>query len=272
MSSPLPPSSSEPFDLGNQQAPSRVLLFHGFSGSPYEVLPLAHHLVTNTGVRVVGPRLPGHGTTPARLAEATADQFMAVATQALLDLTSDGSSIVVGGLSMGGLVATCLAAAHPTRVRALVLMAPAFRLRPEGQVAVRLANWGVAPLFPIIPKGTPGGDCEDPEGRRLNPGYLVIPVGGLPALGAMQVAAAAALQGVRAPVCIVQGRRDRTVPASVARGLPKKLHRAPVAELHVLPRSRHLLPLDVERDEVFRLVETFLRRVRAVGADVRSAS
>lgn len=260
MASALPPSSAEPFDLGDEHAPFKALLFHGFTGSPYEVLPLGHHFA-NVGMRAVGPLLPGHGRTPARLAQATADQFMDVATQALFELTDDGRPVVLGGLSMGGLVATCLAAAHPTRVKALVLLAPAFRLRPEGQVAVRLAQLGIAPLFPIIPKGTPGGDCADAEGRKRNPGYLVIPVGGLPALGAMQKAGSASLGSVTTPVCIIQGARDRTVPASVARALPKKLRRAPLVELHLMKKSRHLLPLDVERDTVFAIAEGFLRRV-----------
>jgi len=56
MPSVLPPSSAAPFDLRPPDVRAgTALLFHGFTGTPYEVLPLAMHLSAR-GIRSVGPR------------------------------------------------------------------------------------------------------------------------------------------------------------------------------------------------------------------------
>ena len=54
-----------------------VLLLHGLSDSPYSLLQLARTLHTE-GAYVVLPRLPGHGTAPAGLVQASAEDFRAV--------------------------------------------------------------------------------------------------------------------------------------------------------------------------------------------------
>ncbi|MEW5855408.1 MAG: alpha/beta fold hydrolase [Myxococcota bacterium] len=264
MPSPLPPSSAEPFDLVPAGNPvGTALLFHGFTGSPYEVLPLGVFLQSQ-GIHAVGPLLPGHGRTPLRLAEVAASQWMDTAREALFRLTGNGRPVVVGGLSMGGLVAASLAAAYPERVRAVVLMASALRLYPQGQLAIRLSRAGAAQVFPVIPKGVPGGDCGDPQGRALNPSYQVIPMGGLKSLGDMQRAAASALPLIRCPALVVHGALDRTVPVTTSYGVARKLGRSRSVQLQVLMRSRHLLPLDHERDELFRLVWRFMGREGAL--------
>lgn len=54
-----------------------VLLLHGLSDSPYSLLQLARTLHAR-GCHVVLPRLPGHGTAPAGLLKASAEDFRAV--------------------------------------------------------------------------------------------------------------------------------------------------------------------------------------------------
>ncbi|MBA56417.1 MAG: hypothetical protein CMK89_18355 [Pseudomonadales bacterium] len=54
-----------------------VLLLHGLSDSPYSLLQLARTLHAE-GSYVVLPRLPGHGTAPAGLVKASAEDFKAV--------------------------------------------------------------------------------------------------------------------------------------------------------------------------------------------------
>ena len=61
---------------------------------------------------------------------------------------------------------------------------------------------------------------------------------------------------VRAPALIVHGALDGTVAPSGSRRLLRELA-SPHKELHILPRSGHVLPLDVEADEVCGSVAQF---------------
>src|SRR5438046_2561517 len=66
---------------------------------------------------------------------------------------------------------------------------------------------------------------------------------------------------VRAPALILHGALDRTVAPSGSRRLLRELA-SPHKELHILPRSGHVLPLDVESDEVCRLVVRHFNEVK----------
>jgi carboxylesterase len=233
-------------------------MFHGFTGTPYEVAPLGHFLASHH-VRAVGPLLPGHGTTPSALAATGAAEVLDTATRQFLDLSRDGP-VFVAGLSMGALVATCLAAAHAERVRGLVLMAPALVATVQAQWAIALARGGLARWLPDLPKASPGGDCGDPDGRARNPTYRVIPLGALPLLGDLQDAAKAALPQVLAPTLVMHGARDRTIPWQTSETVAQKLTRASWVEMRVFPLSQHLLPLDVEREQVLQHVLWFTQR------------
>jgi carboxylesterase len=261
MPSPLPDSSPGPFDLQPGTRRGTALLLHGFTGSPYEVLPLAVAL-REVGWRCVGPVLPGHGTSPADLGRTTAAQIMEGARTALERVGAEDGRVAVAGLSMGGALALWLAGAFPDRVTAVVALAPALRFYPPGEVGIRLSRLGLGRVFPLIPKFVPGGDCGDPEGRRLNPSYAAVPLGGLAGLGDVRDAAWEAVPHVRAPTLVIHGGDDRTVPCRATREVVQRLREvAPVVEERILPRSRHLLALDVDRDELVGLVQAFLDRV-----------
>jgi len=59
-----PQLDGAPFDLpGGEKA---ALLIHGFTATPFEVRKLGG-VLNRTGLRVVGPLLPGHGQTPEAL-------------------------------------------------------------------------------------------------------------------------------------------------------------------------------------------------------------
>lgn len=262
MPRPLPASTSRPFALGPANAPTRVLLCHGYSGSPYEVLPLAE-VLAQAGARCVGPLLPGHGTQPKDMARLTADQLLAHVrdqTHALLAEGASGGQVVLVGLSTGGLLAACVAAELGARASSLIMLAPALRLFPSGQAAIMGARMGLARLMPFVTKDHPGGDCGDAEGQALNTGYPCVTLGGLPALGDLQKRTRLALPQVTCPSLVVQGEQDNTVPPKVAAQVEGLLTAARVCKRLMLPASHHLIPLDTERDALSDAVMAFLRQ------------
>src|SRR6266704_4039890 len=100
-----------------------VLLIHGLGGTPLELKSIARGL-SASGFTVHCCQLAGHcGSEPDLLATGWRDWFASV-EKALAVLEQRCSTIVVGGLSMGAILALRLAAVHPIRVHGLALYAP----------------------------------------------------------------------------------------------------------------------------------------------------
>lgn len=254
MPRPLPPSSKEPFSLPGDDA--TALLLHGFTGTPYEMLVVGEAL-SAAGIGCEAPLLPGHGTRPAELNEVLAEDWIEYARTALLSLSAERPRFVVG-CSMGGLLALLLASEHPIELTGLVLLAPALEAHPSGQLALRLAGVGLERFTDEIPKGSVGGDIEDAGARARNPSYPTLPVGGMRELERLRRRVSRSLGRVRTPLCILHGARDRTIHPSSSSLVARRV-RAPLVERHLLPASRHVIGLDVERDRVCDVVTRFCR-------------
>jgi carboxylesterase len=96
--------------LHGEVRPLAVVLFHGLSASPTQFVRFAHELYGH-GHNVIVPRLPRHGHSN-RLSEAlallTADELRRFALAAVDTAKGVGERVVVGGFSLGGLIATWL--------------------------------------------------------------------------------------------------------------------------------------------------------------------
>lgn len=224
--------------------------------------PLGEHLAAR-GFPVHGVRLPGHGTTLEDLESRRWAEWHAAVDTAASALARETRHLAVIGLSMGGLLALHLAATQPARAAALVLMATALELRP------RAARWlpllarvpALARRWRFLPK-TGRRDIADPIARRESFTYEATPLAGVLELLALQRIVRGELHRVSQPALLLHGRHDHTVPVT---SLPRL--RAALAtdrsEAHVLERSCHVLPIDVERERVAELTASFLERIEA---------
>ena len=103
-----------------------VLLLHGLTATTAEVRPLAKGLL-NEGYTVSGILLPGHGTTPENLSQTHRKDWIKASEEAYNELKRECSSVIVGGESVGALLALRLASDHP-EIKGLLLYAPAVSL------------------------------------------------------------------------------------------------------------------------------------------------
>ncbi len=243
-----------PFDLpGRSGGTDAVLLLHGLTGTPFELRPVADRLARN-GVRCLAPVLPGH-ESPEALARTSWLDWVGGARDALISLGETRRTLVVGS-SMGALVACTLAAENPGRVDGVALLAPALELQPLGKLAGWLArNTPVAGYVPQIPKGG-GSDVGDPKARAANPCMETIPFRAVGELLAFQTHVDALLPRVRCPALVVAGALDGTVTVAGARRMAGRLGGG--ARFVVLPKSRHLVAIDFERERVAADVASFL--------------
>ncbi len=248
-----------PFDLpGRPGGADAALLLHGLTGTPFELRPVADRLA-RAGVRCLAPVLPGH-ESPGALAGSSWLDWVGGARDALAALGSTRRTLVVGS-SMGALVACALAAESPGKVDGLALLAPALELQPLGKLAAWLARaTPVARFLPQIPKGG-GSDVGDPEARAQNPCMPTVPFRAVGELVALQQHVDALLPRVRCPSLVVAGAQDGTVTVAGARRMAGRLGGG--ARFVVLPRSRHLVGIDVERDRVAADVAAFFDSIPA---------
>jgi carboxylesterase len=251
-----------PFSLGD--GPDACLLLHGLTGSPAEVRPVGEALA-HAGFRAVGPLLPGHGTTPQDLELVGAADLLEAARGALLDLRG-AERIFLCGLSAGALLSIHLASRSFIReglpdFSALALLAPAVEFRGSSWLFAQVV--GRLPALPIIfAKGRRDlASPQQPDQRdRVDGSYEAIPMRWGGELRSLANEALRLAPRVHAPALIVQGARDRTVAPSAPRRLSRQLG-SPRVEVLMLQRSGHVLPLDVEADEVCRSVVSFFQGV-----------
>jgi carboxylesterase len=256
---PLPPPSARPFSLPpKHRLRARALCIHGYTGSPYEVLPLALAL-QERGVASEGIVLPGHEGDPSVLDRTTWQDWARAGEEAFWQLPADVPRFVVGS-SMGALVALLIAAHRPDEVAGLVLLAPALRYFREGRLAALASQRGIWRLKSAVSKEREGGDVGDEEARRKNPSYAVLPIRGIGELGLMQAVVERELSRVRAPLCVLHGAQDHTIPLVASEIVARKVSSRRV-EHHVLRDSWHVIGIDVDRDQIFDLASSFVDEI-----------
>jgi carboxylesterase len=240
--------------------PDAVLLLHGLTGSTFEVAPVARRLQA-AGLRCLAPVMAGHGGPAQDLVGVPWEEWVGKARRDLARLEGARRTFVVGS-SMGALVACALAHDRPDRVDALVLLAPALELQPQGRLG---ALAGRAPFLRgvVLPKRA-GSDVADPAMRRRNPCMDGVPLAAVAELALLQKHVDHLLPGVAAPAMIIQGALDHTVTVAGARRLARRIGSGP-APVVLLERSWHLVGIDVERDRCAETAAEFLEALPLPG-------
>jgi carboxylesterase len=252
-----------------------VLLLHGYSGSPDELRPMGQALAA-AGYSVCGPRLAGHGGTPADLFGVTWRDWLASAEQGLAELRAHCDAVAVCGFSAGALLALHMAAQKP--LAGLILLAPALRIR--GGALLRLtgllrhvmpwyyplarADFANPAVRAAVLDRAPHADLDDPAVVAAIRREAKVPVGSLFELSELQRVAQRSLPHVTTPTLIMQGRLDQTVDprsaALVASGIAARDRRVVWFE-----HSGHQLPLEREREAIWSTALEWLD-ARAAGA------
>jgi alpha-beta hydrolase superfamily lysophospholipase len=136
------------FELPVDAPKAGVLLLHGMSDSPYSLRNLGQRFHA-AGAWVVGLRLPGHGTAPSGLVEATWQDMAAAVHLASRHLASRtvGRPLYIVGYSTGAALAveyalSALKDPSLPRVSGLGLISPAIGVSPVAALAVWQARLG----------------------------------------------------------------------------------------------------------------------------------
>ena len=211
------------------------------------------------GVSVIGPRLPGHGTTWEDLERTTLSDWEQEAEKALADIASRCSTVIVAGLSMGGAMVLHLAAKHPDIVKGVVVI-NCDLIRPK------LALAPIVRPFARTLKGV-GNDIKKPGQNELP--YDRIPVAALIHLNRLYRMVREELPSVHAPLRVFTSTQDHVAKTSSSRYVLRKAGSTDKEQV-MLTNSYHVATLDYDAETIYQGVLDFANAL-AAGATAESA-
>lgn len=251
-------AGASPIRLGDATAERGALLLHGFGDTPQSLALLATTL-HGRGWSVSVPLLPGHGRTLREFAGSRAEAWLETARTEMDALRMSHHRVALVGLSMGGALATILAAESPN-LAALALLAPYFEV-PRGLRWSLAAELVVTAIYPYLASAD-ARSIKDPAELARSLGYGAATPRLVRELRSIADQARQALPSVRAPTLYVQSRGDNRIASDVAERAYAALG-APQKELVWLQQSGHVITVDYDRELVARLVSDWLNdRVR----------
>lgn len=119
-----------------QHSVGSVLIFHGLTGNPNEVLDIAERL-HDRGFNTLLPLISGHGRTALELSKVAESVFLEDARNAYKELTTTlPPPYFLLGLSFGALLSLVVAEEHPNEIDKIVLCSPPFLLRSKKQECI----------------------------------------------------------------------------------------------------------------------------------------
>lgn len=121
-----------------------VLLLHGWTSPPDELLPLGKYL-NSFGYTVLAPLLRGHGTRPEDLLGVTRKDWLEDSRKALEELKKYSSKIFVGGISMGGNLAMLIS--EDEAVAGIITMGASVKYRFHSLDKLILVFMGFAKVY-----------------------------------------------------------------------------------------------------------------------------
>lgn len=272
-------TSHGPVEIAEQGSGPAILLIHGSPGGYDQLLPLARSLA-QVGYRTITVSRPGYLRTPLSVGSTWEQQADALA--ALLD-TLDIERASVFGVSGGGPVALQLTLNHSKRVRALVLVA-AVSLRydddqPELQDAEAFGLvWDLGALLGRASPSSGLGMLGMPDDQRRqllddDPAALEAVSYLFQSLGFMhrrrngyvndrrqlvQTTVHGHLADISAPVLILHGAEDTSVPPRHAEAVAAQV---PRANLELMPGTGHAFFV-LRHSWLVSRIEEFLSGVR----------
>lgn len=250
-----------------------ILLIHGLGGTPVEMRFIAVGLA-RAGYTVSCPQLAGHCGTAEDLKATRWQDWYASVVEAHDRLRQECDVVIVGGLSMGAVLALHLAAERPDGVHGLALYAPTLRLDGWGipwyaRLFGLVRHRRVADLFDFVEREPFG--IKDPRVRGLvtaaiqsgdssQAGQLSTPGRSMLELRWLADTVRRSLARICQPVLLLHPREDDRASLRNAFHLQRSLGGS--VETVVLDDSYHIVTLDRQRHVVMERTSRFAADVR----------
>lgn len=274
-------ADSSLFFSGNaERGRTGILLIHSVGGTPLELKTVATGLAER-GFTVSCCQLAGHGGSEEDLLAARWTDWFGSAERALAELEKHCDIIVVGGLSVGSILALRLAALYPARIHGLCLFAPT--LRYDGwampwysfllMLGVRAPFLRRMRITDPAPYGVKDEATRAVVSDPVKATQSIQTSAHFTSLGTLQESHQLVrdvmwrLPSIKAPALIIHPREDDISDLSNTIYLQRRL--GGLVECWVLDDSYHLITIDRQRDVVMNRTADFLSFVERLAAKHR---
>lgn len=205
-----PADVGEPFLLEHPNSETGVVLVHGYLAAPEEIRSLAERLHAE-GHSVYGVCLEGHGITPSALTTVSWRQWVSSVSRGYAVMRPRCRRLVLGGFSMGGVLALYVAANKHRRVDGVFTINSPMRLRDwRSRLVPAITWWNRAVQTARLKTGLYEKICNrDTENPGIN--YEQNYLHGTRQLQLLIAACRRHMHEVDAPALIIQGDNDPLV-------------------------------------------------------------
>ena len=191
-----------------------VVYLHGYTATRQEVAPLCDQLAAALGANLFYTRLAGHGRAPAALGEASAEDWLRDAAEALAIGRALGERVVVVGTSTGGTLALWLAQRpEAADLAAQILVSPNLGPRDErstllaGPWGYQLQRWLIGEEY----RWQPANERQAKYWTWKYPARALVPM-----MALVKSVRDSPLEGIRVPTLVIHSPKDSVVsPARI---------------------------------------------------------
>lgn len=229
-------------DFYQKGKPIGILLIHGFTATTAEVRLIAEKLHKD-GYSTAAPLLPGHGTHPDDLNQATWQMWLEKVKEFYERLARECEKVFVVGESMGTLLALELAAQHP-EIKGLMLFSPAIKVK---------GLWFSRFLY--LFKDHLEKSNED-DGLPWK-GYNVYPVKAAAEMHKLQIHVRDCLPKIKQPTLVFTGEYDTQISSDAADIILNGIKSEVKKHIH-MDESPHVILLAHELDKAYEHVVEFI--------------
>lgn len=237
------------------------LLIHGLTATPKILDPLTNALRV-AGFEVVTPLLPGHGTNPEDLSVKTWHEWWNEVESAYNNIRQRSGKVCCAGISLGSLLALKLAEEKGKAIDAVIGMATPLVLDwPVEYFAYPMVKYSPARYLYKFQKKDWNGSIADPVGRQtyIENSYDKIPINSVLEIFKLKKIVVKNLSKICSPLLLVHGLYDKAAPVSNLK-IAKKQIKKELLETLILKKSKHVITLDYDKDELVESILAFLTR------------
>ena len=240
------------------------LLLHGLGGGVYAMQPLAEYLQAR-GYSTCGILYPGHDQPLPRMPESRWEDWFEHVVQTYDSLAQDYQQISVMGVSTGCILALKLALSRD-RLQSLILMAPYLRIKrypllPPPEVLLYSLGYVLSNLPRL---SLPVNDRDMRQAAQEVVFFQTFNLSAVRSANSLIQQVKPQVSQIRMPTLIFQSKRDTVVDPPGAQWLYDNLGGSNKS-LEWLSQSNHVIPLDLERSQVFQKTQGFLESLEAGG-------
>lgn len=218
-----------------------IIFVHGFTGSPISMRPWAEYFLQH-GYSISVPLLPGHGTKPGDLNLVKWQQWPAKVEEEIEWMQSQGMTIFIFGLSMGGGTTLNIATKRSSELAGIVLVNPMIHVKfISPQVA-----WAISRFQKM--RDSVGDDIKRPGVTEH--GYDHLPAVGVYQLLKMLSYTRKRLHDVTAPLMLFHSKEDHTLPVSNTEIIMSGVGSVPKQRIELV-NSYHVATLDYDQEIIF---------------------